>query len=98
MGMANDIIHDVDGTVSGKNVESYLTPSQPHLKDEANCELQQNSYSVDTLVCNNQVPFRKVQFFSMTPSSAFFSAPLKIALIDPADNKNISSVNSTKIT
>jgi len=88
----------VDGSVSGKNAESYITPSQPHLKDEANCELKQNEYSVDSLVCNNQVQIRRVQFFSLTPSSAFHSSPFKIALIDPADNKNISSVNSTKVT
>jgi hypothetical protein len=33
-----DIIHDIDGSVSGKNVESYITPSMPHLKDHSNCE------------------------------------------------------------
>lgn len=58
----------------------------------------ENVNNVDTLVCNNQVQIRRVQFFSMVPDTSFRSAPLKISVIDPADNKNISSVDPTKVT
>lgn len=49
----NDIIHDVDGTVSGKNAESYITPSKPHLKDNSHCEIMTDLFSVPVVVCNN---------------------------------------------
>lgn len=48
-----DIIHDIDGTVSGKNVESYITPSMPHLKAHSGCEEITDKYEVPVVVCDN---------------------------------------------
>lgn len=98
MNIQNDIIHDLDGSLSGKGVESYITPAQPHIKGAKNCEVVQNVNSMDTLVCNNQVQIRRVQFFSMAPASSLGTSGLKVAMIDPADNKNMSSLDSSKMS
>ncbi len=90
-----DIVHDIDGTFSGKAVESYVTPTLPHLSGHSNCEESTTDYDVPTLICDGTTQIRQVQFFSMTPSSLFLSSPLKIARIDPSTNKNMTELNST---
>lgn len=52
----NEIIHDVDGSVSLSAAESFITPSFPHLEGgTVGCTSVTASYNVPVIICDNTV-------------------------------------------
>jgi hypothetical protein len=58
--MKNDIIHDVDGSVSLTSAESFITPSLPHLESATGCTKVTTDYNTPVVVCDNTVQIRQV--------------------------------------
>jgi len=75
---ARAILYDLDGTTTGKGPNSWATPYFKHNEQDA-CDIDE---STNSLMCDNSVQVRKLEFSGMTPTSRFKLQPMRILKYD----------------
>jgi hypothetical protein len=71
-----EIIHDLDGSLTGKGPDSWASYYYPHLLTE-NCEYDLDQY--DGVICDNSAKLRRIAFYGYQPQS-FTMQKIKVAL------------------
>jgi len=61
------ILHDLDGSTTGKGPNSWATPYFAH-NDQPECTKDE---STESLFCNNKVQVRKLEFKGFSPDHRF---------------------------
>jgi len=61
-----EIIHDLDGSLTGKGADSWATFYYPHLMHDM-CEHDPDQF--DGIVCDSSTKLRRIAFYGYTPAS-----------------------------
>jgi hypothetical protein len=70
-----EIIHDLDGSLTGVGPDSWATYFHPHL-DQPECTNMSDKY--DGVVCTSATTLRRIVFYGAEPN-AFKRIPIKVA-------------------
>ena len=62
----NNIIHDRDGTLTGKGANSYATAFFGHLSYQSECETDMEKWT--GVVCDNTAALRRIAIFGYQPN------------------------------
>lgn len=89
------MIYDEDGTLTGNNVPTWITPYYPHFDQaiaDGKCERKQTKYD-DSVVCT--IPLRSVKFSNFETKENFTGQKMKVFnLNDASKTYNITDAES----
>mmetsp|Transcript_29160 Transcript_29160/g.43936 ORF Transcript_29160/g.43936 Transcript_29160/m.43936 type:complete len:133 (-) Transcript_29160:4092-4490(-) len=87
------IFYDIDGTLSGRGEETWISRYYPHF-DLPGCTYDDDKY-FDAVVCDGSNPIRRITFYDQIPFENFF---LQYLYILPYDDDIVGDMTTEELT